>query len=106
MLIGGSGDEPAPAGWEVDGWEREREREEAWGSLSQEGRGALRRGRGSRAPSFFSFHEACRAGFGRVRCCPGSRPQRSLPPWLLACAGRAQTGQRRAVRPIFTHRPS
>lgn len=86
----------------------EQEREGAWGSLSQEGRGALRRGPGSRAPSFSGFHgEACEAGFGRVRCCPGigTKPQGSPPLWLPACVGSAQTRQRQAVRPFFAYRP-
>ena len=71
----------------------------ASGRVSQEGRGALRRGLGSRAPSFSGFHgESCGAGFGWVRCLPatGTKKQVSPRPRPPVRAGSAHTGQ--AVR--------
>lgn len=76
--------------------------------MSQEGRGALRRGLRSRAPSFSGFHgESCGAGFGWVRCLPGTRTKTQVSPPLrpLVCAGSSRTGQRQDVRLVFAHRP-
>lgn len=94
--MAGAETRPRPRG--VRGGWRGRGTRRNLGSLSQEGRGALRRWRGSRAPSFSSFQgESCEAGFGRVRCCPGiaTKPQGSPPLWPLeapAALDPAETG--------------
>lgn len=96
-----------PAGRKAGG--EELQRWEARGRQSQEGRGALLCGRGSRAPSFSGFHaEACGAGFGRVRCFPGFGTKTPGIALHLAAGPRRQRpdeSEMDSLRPIFAHKP-